>query len=288
MNTGATANFLTYFGFPADFESGVLNVNGDDAVALRQNTTIIDVVGEIGVDGTGTAWEYLDGWAYSSTRATGSATFNAADWTYSGINATDGCATNATCASPMPIGTSTTLPVELTSLTAQAFGTSAVVRWTTESETNNAGFAIEALRGNAWAELATVAGRGTTSERQNYEQRIEGLGAGRHTLRLVQRDLDGATTVAGTVELTIGQSDAFDVSVRANATAAPEVSFVSRDGGSATVTVLDVTGRTVARYAVDALAGARTGVTVEDLAAGVYVVRIDGQRGTAATALVVR
>ncbi len=66
------------------------------------------------------------------------------------------------------------LPVELSAFTAAADGQSAVLRWTTESETNNSGFAIETLRGNAWTELAFVAGRGTTSERMSYEQRIGG------------------------------------------------------------------------------------------------------------------
>ncbi len=194
-----------------------------------------------------------------------------------------------TTATPGSLNTNqTALPVELVSLTAVASGSDAVVRWTTASETNNASFAIEALRGSAWTELATVAGRGTTSERADYETRLSGLGTGRHTLRLVQRDVDGTATVAGTVEVAIGQTAAFDVAVRGNATAAPEVSFVSRESGAAVVTVSDVTGRTVARYAVDALAGARTGVTVADLAAGVYVVRLESARGTAASTLVVR
>ena len=54
----------TYFGFSQNFTSGALNVNGDDVVGLFQNSNLIDVFGVLGQDGTGTAWDYLDGWAY--------------------------------------------------------------------------------------------------------------------------------------------------------------------------------------------------------------------------------
>ena len=39
--------------------SSTVDVNGDDALALEDASgTILDVFGEIGVDGSGTAWEY--------------------------------------------------------------------------------------------------------------------------------------------------------------------------------------------------------------------------------------
>ncbi len=104
-------NFTQYLGVAPTYTNGVMGVNGDDTVILYQNGGIIDSVGEIGVDGTGTAWEYLDGWAYRSNGFGPNATFNAAEWTFSGPNAVDGCdlgddtGTNAGCASVFPIGT---------------------------------------------------------------------------------------------------------------------------------------------------------------------------------------
>ena len=67
------AEFKTYFGFSPDFvEATASNNNGDDAIELFYDSTstfsgaeiVVDTFGEINVDGTGTAWDYLDGWAY--------------------------------------------------------------------------------------------------------------------------------------------------------------------------------------------------------------------------------
>ncbi len=103
--------FMTYFGFTPDYIAGVASINGDDAVELFFNDAVIDTFGDINTDGSGEAWEYLDGWAY---RADGSGpdggSFILSNWTYSGINATDGCMANASCASVFPIGTYTTTP----------------------------------------------------------------------------------------------------------------------------------------------------------------------------------
>ncbi|WP_309386527.1 PEP-CTERM sorting domain-containing protein [Cerasicoccus frondis] len=106
VDLDATA-FENFFGFTPDFtDSNATNVNGNDAVELFKNGTVIDVFGDINANGSGLAWDYLDGWAYriDGTGPDGS-TFNVGNWYYSGINALDGETTNATAATPFPIGT---------------------------------------------------------------------------------------------------------------------------------------------------------------------------------------
>ncbi len=162
------------------------------------------------------------------------------------------------------------LPVELSAFTAAADGQSAVLRWTTESETNNSGFAIETLRGNAWTELAFVAGRGTTSERMSYEQRIDGLGAGTHQFRLVQRDLDGTAHIAGTVEVAIGMGAAIVAEGRG-----ASVRFGAREAGTITAEAFDVTGRRVAVLFAGSVEGGEVReAELSGVAAGVYFVRV--------------
>jgi len=97
--------FMDFFGFAPDYTGGVAGINGDDAIALYQNGTIVDVFGEIGVDGTGQPWEYADGWAYrvDGTGPDGN-TFGLSNWTFSGPNALDGEISNSTAATPFPIG----------------------------------------------------------------------------------------------------------------------------------------------------------------------------------------
>jgi uncharacterized protein len=106
--------FEAFFGFAPDVvHGGATNINGDDTIVLYESGSIVDVFGEIGVDGTGTSWEHTDGWAYrvSGTGQDG-ATFVDANWTYSGVDALDGATTNAGAGSPMPVGTYSTEPVD--------------------------------------------------------------------------------------------------------------------------------------------------------------------------------
>lgn len=97
--------FMTYFGFAPDFEDGSMGINGDDAVELFMNGSVIDVFGDINVDGNGTPWEYLDSWAYrkDGTGPDGT-TFAESNWTYGGVDVLDGCSDNATCGSVIPLG----------------------------------------------------------------------------------------------------------------------------------------------------------------------------------------
>ncbi|MDH3546147.1 MAG: lamin tail domain-containing protein, partial [Gammaproteobacteria bacterium] len=100
-----STGFATFFGFAPSHTSGAAAINGDDAIELFMAGAVVDVFGDINVDGTGQAWEYLDGWAYrnDSTGPDGS-TFVIANWTFSGPNALDGETNNATAVTPFPIG----------------------------------------------------------------------------------------------------------------------------------------------------------------------------------------
>lgn len=99
-------NFTAFFGFAPDYVDAVCNINGDDAIEVYHNGSVIDVFGEVDVDGTGQPWEYLDGWA-SRVAETGpdGSTFNLSNWIFSGVDALDNSVTNETAESPVPIQT---------------------------------------------------------------------------------------------------------------------------------------------------------------------------------------
>ena len=108
-NNTTTGNngFLDFFGFNATYNAGsTASINGDDAIELFFMGGVIDVFGDINVDGNGEVWEYLDGWAYrvDGTGPDGT-TFVPGNFTYSGANALDGETSNSTAATPFPIGT---------------------------------------------------------------------------------------------------------------------------------------------------------------------------------------
>lgn len=98
--------FNAWFGFFPDFTTDAVVVNGDDAIELFRNSLVVDVFGEIAVDGTGQPWEYVDGWAYraSETGPDGS-TFVLANWYFSGVNGLDNELTNQSAILPFPVGT---------------------------------------------------------------------------------------------------------------------------------------------------------------------------------------
>jgi hypothetical protein len=145
---GGVADFNSFFeNSITPQESNVIDVNGNDRVGLfNSSDVLIDIFGEIDTDGTGTNWEYVDGWAYRNDDASASATFFESDWYYSGINQLEGGTTNQTCTEPFPIGTyQYTQALELPFVENFDEGT-LPLSWTIEggsnwsiSETNNAG-----------------------------------------------------------------------------------------------------------------------------------------------------
>jgi len=97
--------FASFFGFGPNYTSSAASINGDDAIELFMSGGVVDVFGDINVDGNGQPWEYLDGWAYRSDGTGPDGTsFVLANWSFSGPNALDGETTNATAATPFPIG----------------------------------------------------------------------------------------------------------------------------------------------------------------------------------------
>lgn len=102
--TPNVSEFTTWFGSAPTIDGGG-SINGDDSIVLSNSATVIDTYGSPGTDGTGEAWEYMDGWAYRKDNTGPSATFDINDWILSGTNALDGETTNATATTPVPFGT---------------------------------------------------------------------------------------------------------------------------------------------------------------------------------------
>ena len=102
--TNDSLQFIAFFGFNPTNASGAMAINGDDAIELFNNGQVVDIYGDVNVDGTGQVWEYLDGWA---VRNAGSGpdgtTFVPGNWTYSGINELEGGMTNDACNKPFPL-----------------------------------------------------------------------------------------------------------------------------------------------------------------------------------------
>jgi uncharacterized protein len=107
-----SAGFTAYFGFAPDFVNGVANINGDDNVILYESSVTVDQFGVNGQDGTGTPWDYLDGYAYRVSNTGPDATFDISNWTFSGIDFLDSQGTsgvNGSDGKTVPFGSFTTV-----------------------------------------------------------------------------------------------------------------------------------------------------------------------------------
>jgi hypothetical protein len=175
------------------------------------------------------------------------------------------------------------LPVELADFKAQRTGTGAVLNWTTASETNNSGFAVQHATGEGSFEKAGwVDGAGTTTERKSYSFSVEDLSAGTHRFRLKQMDLDGSTSFSEEVTLQVQPDGAVAVEqvsphpIRSSST----VRLTAKESGPVTVTLYDVLGRevrTLHEGRVAANQAEQFTVDGTSLASGTYFLRVRGE-----------
>lgn len=145
------------------------------------------------------------------------------------------------------------LPVELTAFHAYAKAGVVQLRWTTATETNNFGFAVErSADGRNWREISFVSGAGNSSIENRYTYSDESLGS-MSTLyyRLRQIDRDGTEEFSPVVMVTLR-----DASVSASASAitdaypnpfnpATTVNFAIEHETTVTLQLSDAAGRIV-------------------------------------------
>jgi hypothetical protein len=104
------------------------------------------------------------------------------------------------------------IPVELVSFKVVISGNSALLNWSTATETNNSGFAVEYRRGtDPWIDSGFLEGKGTTSEPQDYSFTVNGLNSGFYSFRLRQTDYDGTITYSKEIETEVTGDVAFEL-----------------------------------------------------------------------------
>ncbi|MBN2413899.1 T9SS type A sorting domain-containing protein [candidate division KSB1 bacterium] len=109
------------------------------------------------------------------------------------------------------IANGTTTPVELAGFTAAQQNRFVNLYWTTESETNNLGFAVERKFADedTWTELTFIKGNGTTTLKNSYSYQDEPQYVGKTSYRLKQIDTDGTFTYSREISLNINAPDRF-------------------------------------------------------------------------------
>ena len=80
--------------------TNAISQNGNDAIELFKDSIAIETFGDINVDGTGLAWEYLDSWAFKDP--SGGVTFSGGNWIFGGVECTIGSLTTQSSSCPYP------------------------------------------------------------------------------------------------------------------------------------------------------------------------------------------
>lgn len=178
------------------------------------------------------------------------------------------------------------MPVELISFNGEVNDNDAVLNWTTASEINNKGFAVErSADGNSFDEIDFVKGAGNSHSVVSYTKTDEQVFAKMNSkivyYRLRQQDFDGKEAYSSIIQLEYGKS-----SLLSKLEAHPnpfdnEVDIIveSTKQGGYTIVVSDIQGRLISTTAVDIQKGLNT-ITLKDLAhlnAGMYIVKLIGE-----------
>ena len=94
-----------------------------------------------------------------------------------------------------------TVPVELTSFSADVQNEKVILKWSTSTETNNNGFEVQrSFDGKSFATIGFVSGNGTTTETNNYSY-IDENQSGKIYYRLKQLDYNGTYSYSNIISI---------------------------------------------------------------------------------------
>lgn len=110
---------------------------------------------------------------------------------------------------PIRMRVSDITPVELTSLSGESVRNSALLTWSTATETNNRGFEVERKTDNEWNKISFIEGKGNTAQMNSYSFTDKNLKNGKYTYRLKQVDYDGSYEYSPAIEVDIASPEEF-------------------------------------------------------------------------------
>lgn len=175
----------------------------------------------------------------------------------------------------------TVLPVELTSFTSAVNGRNVTLNWSTSSEINNSGFAIERSSSNdTWINAGFVNGNGTANIQNNYSFTDNSLKTGSYKYRLRQIDFNGSFEFHNlTGEVVIGVPSEFSLSQNYPNPFNPSttINFDVPSDASVKLSLYDVQGKLVRILTTESKPAGYYSVTfnASDLPSGTYFYRIE-------------
>jgi hypothetical protein len=174
-----------------------------------------------------------------------------------------------------------TIPVELTSFTADVTGNSVVLNWITATEVNNQGFEIlrSAQNDNDWQKIGYVPGFGTTTEPKSYSYIDQSVTSETYYYRLKQIDFDGSFTYSSVVETEVSLPTEFSLEQNYPNPFNPSTSiqFSLPVDARVTINIYNLVGEIVSEVASsNFVAGShRVDFNASTLTSGIYFYQLD-------------
>ena len=187
-----------------------------------------------------------------------------------------------------------TVPVELVSFAAQILDDVVILKWRTESETNNLGFSVQrSIDNKAWVEIGFVPGHGTAVDRHFYSFEDNEKTNGIRHYRLKQIDQDGTFSYSNIISIETRVPETFDItSISPNPlNAGTRIHYFISEQTKIRIDIFDINGRFFQNIKDDIVAKGHHVIRWDAPGApsGTYIIRMSSQnRKTAKKCLVLK
>ena len=171
------------------------------------------------------------------------------------------------------------VPVELTSFTGEYFGNAVELNWSTSTEKNNLGFAVERKTINTdWSEICFVSGSGTTTEPKFYSYSDNSLSTNKYYYRLKQQDFNGSFEYSNIIEVEVNTVLQFSLSQNYPNPFNPytTIEFNIPEQNRVNVSVYNMLGEKVATLVNELMESGnhKLNFNASNLASGIYLVKM--------------
>lgn len=171
-----------------------------------------------------------------------------------------------------------TLPVHLTSFTAKASGSAALLAWTTRDEVNMKEFVVEKSTNTIdFSAIATIVSKGGTENTYHFTDDQAGS-APLVLYRLKQMDNDGQFTYSTMVSVSFAKENGLTFTINPNPVTGPLKLTINSNGrGSGVLRISDYAGKTFVRKTITLNAGVTTLALENDvhLSNGIYLLSLE-------------
>lgn len=254
--------------------SAFINGDGDDVYQIFDGTSVIDVYGEVGVDGTGTVWDYTGKNSVRTSDAKssskGNSNFTPSEWSINPANISD----------VTPGGFSTgqdasTLPMSLVAFSAEKNVHQILINWTTATEVNNRVFTLlKSFDGVNFESVAMVAGAGNSNQLRNYSYTDVVYIQDIIYYKLKQTDFNGASTLSEIIQV-VDNSAAQNISTLYSDNNQLFMNISATHNTTANIQMYSLDGKLVFSEAISVEKGnSKYSLNLPNLPSGLYIVNL--------------